>query len=125
MKRLTESFVDGFNACLLVVGEASSARDQLYAGAASGRKGLVPLIFRDVYQEVAQSADNGQSTVSASFWELHDERVTDLLRPSNKPLKVVEDPTRGHHIPGITCAEVRRFVSEQHSCETHTVASAS
>lgn len=112
VRRLTESFVDGFNACLLIVGEAKSARDQLFAGASGGRKGLVPLVMRDVFNEIAQAAAKSEpdgvtrATVSVSFWELHNERIVDLLKPSNKSLAVCEDTTRGYYVHGLSSSQV-------------------
>ena len=48
-----------------------------------------------------------ETTIEASYAEIYNERVRDLLVPTGRPLRVREHPTKGACVPELTVVSVR------------------
>ena len=56
MRPLARAFVDGFNCCVLVMGETSTGKTHLLGG--GGGMGLAPQLFHEIFELVGQLRDH-------------------------------------------------------------------
>ena len=66
--------------------------------------GLIPRICDGLFDAVSATRD--QVRVEASYMEVYNESVRDLLMPTGRPLRVREHPSRGAWVPDLTTVAV-------------------
>lgn len=98
-KNIVSSFVDGLNGTIFCYGQTSSGKTFTMQGSGSiedgsihENGGLLHFAAHDLFNHIS-STPQRQYLVRASFLEIYNEEVRDLL--SNKQLQVREDPKRG------------------------------
>lgn len=99
-KGIVSSVVSGLNGTIFAYGQTSSGKTYTMQGSgtiqdgASSSGGIVHMAARDIFSTI-QSQPNRMFLVRASFLEIYNEEVRDLLSTSNGTLQVREDPRRG------------------------------
>ncbi|RYP77138.1 hypothetical protein DL771_001428 [Monosporascus sp. 5C6A] len=115
---LGEEFLDhnfeGYHTCIFAYGQTGSGKSYTMMGTPD-QPGLIPRTCEDLFQriEAAQSeTPNISYHVRASYFEVYNEHVRDLLVPAvpNQPpyyLKIRESPTEGPYVKDLTEVPVR------------------
>ncbi|KAJ9627131.1 hypothetical protein H2203_003592 [Taxawa tesnikishii (nom. ined.)] len=110
-KPLLENAFQGYNNCIFAYGQTGSGKSYSMMGYGKD-EGVIPKICRDMFDRIEelQKDSNLGCTVEVSYLEIYNERVRDLLNPSNKGnLKVREHPSTGPYVEDLAKLVVRSF----------------
>jgi hypothetical protein len=108
---LVDSALGGFNSVLFMYGQTSSGKTFTLFGADSV-EGLVGHTL-DLLDDRVRSSEEKEYLIKLTYSELYNEELKDLLSVDpNESLKIIDDPTLGPLIQGIT--EVT-FMSSKHA----------
>lgn len=110
-KPLLDNAFQGYNNCIFAYGQTGSGKS--YSMMGYGQEyGIIPKICQDMFERInAMQADKNLScTVEVSYLEIYNERVRDLLNPSNKGnLRVREHPSTGPYVEDLAKLVVQSF----------------
>lgn len=101
---LVENTLKGYNSTLFAYGQTGSGKTHSMMGVDGHTKleGIIPRVVRDIYKEILALDTDDAYEVSISMCEIYLEKVKDLLRVRDEPLRVRIDPTTNEvHIRGI------------------------
>ncbi|KAL2799996.1 hypothetical protein BJX66DRAFT_211065 [Aspergillus keveii] len=108
---LLDNAFQGYNNCIFAYGQTGSGKS--YSMMGYGKEyGVIPRICQDMFERIKsiQQDKNLSCTVEVSYLEIYNERVRDLLNPSNKGnLKVREHPSTGPYVEDLAKLVVRSF----------------
>ncbi|KAI1377238.1 P-loop containing nucleoside triphosphate hydrolase protein [Hypoxylon crocopeplum] len=117
---LGEEFLDhnfeGYHTCIFAYGQTGSGKSYTMMGTPD-QPGLIPRTCEDLFQRI-EAAQNENPNISyhvrASYFEVYNEHVRDLLVPvvpSQAPyyLKIRESPTEGPYVKDLTEVPVRNL----------------
>lgn len=99
-KGIVTSVVSGLNGTIFAYGQTSSGKTFTMQGSgsiqdgASSLGGVVHMAASDIFSQIESQQDR-IFLVRASFLEIYNEEVRDLLSESNHTLQIREDPRRG------------------------------
>lgn len=105
-KGIVSSVVNGLNGTIFAYGQTSSGKTYTMQGSGSieegshSEGGIVHMAAKDIFSHI-QSQRNRMFLVRASFLEIYNEEVRDLLSNSNKLLQIREDPRRGVFVKSV------------------------
>ena len=107
--------MEGFNAVIFAYGQTASGKTFTLTGAPSC-PGIIPLAISDLFSQIRHTPDR-EFLLRASYLELYNETILDLLSPESRELTLSEGKKKGEVvINGLTeCAvrtedEVRRLL---------------
>ncbi|KAI8960112.1 P-loop containing nucleoside triphosphate hydrolase protein [Daldinia sp. FL1419] len=115
---LGEEFLDhnfeGYHTCIFAYGQTGSGKSYTMMGTPN-EPGLIPRTCEDLFQRIEAAQEetpNISYHVRASYFEVYNEHVRDLLVPviPNQPpyyLKIRESPTEGPYVKDLTEVPVR------------------
>ncbi|KAF1839993.1 kinesin [Cucurbitaria berberidis CBS 394.84] len=110
-KPLLDNAFQGYNNCIFAYGQTGSGKS--YSMMGYGKEyGIIPKICQDMFEriKVLQEDKNLSCTVEVSYLEIYNERVRDLLNPSNKGnLRVREHPSTGPYVEDLAKLVVQSF----------------
>ncbi|BGP47019.1 hypothetical protein JCM10450v2_002871 [Rhodotorula kratochvilovae] len=114
---------DGYNTCLFAYGQTGSGKSYSMMGYGQDR-GIIPLLCEQLFVRIREKTDDKTSfTVEVSYTEIYQEKVRDLLNPSNKgTLKVREHPTLGPYVENLSKCAVQNFEDIEHLMDEGTKA---
>lgn len=105
--------MQGFNNCLLAYGQTGSGKTHSVLGGEGESRGLLPRVLESLFEKLDIAVDDGWSfSCKASYLEIYNENVHDLLMPNNergKPLQVHHNPKIGVYVPEITECVVKNY----------------
>ncbi|KAJ6084875.1 hypothetical protein N7499_004504 [Penicillium canescens] len=108
---LLDNAFGGYNNCIFAYGQTGSGKS--YSMMGYGKEyGVIPRICQDMFERIVaiQKDQSLNCTVEVSYLEIYNERVRDLLNPSNKGnLKVREHPSTGPYVEDLAKLVVRSF----------------
>jgi len=108
---LIQSALDGYQVCLFSYGQTGSGKTHTMQGQGFGeQRGIIPRAVEKVLEESQTISKNGwQYTLEASFLEIYNELIRDLLCKDSKEsdLDIKRDLTGRTTIPGLTRCEIR------------------
>eukprot|EP00187_Rhodella_violacea_P001094 CAMPEP_0174886202 /NCGR_PEP_ID=MMETSP0167-20121228/1460_1 /TAXON_ID=38298 /ORGANISM="Rhodella maculata, Strain CCMP736" /LENGTH=976 /DNA_ID=CAMNT_0016122105 /DNA_START=26 /DNA_END=2956 /DNA_ORIENTATION=- len=90
-KRVVRAAVDGFNGVIFAYGQTSSGKTHTMIGTES-EPGVTPLSINHVFALIGKKTER-DFLMRASYVEIYNENIRDLLRADNENLKVHEDFT--------------------------------
>ena len=95
----------GYNACLFAYGQTGSGKSWSITGSKEN-PGIIPQFCDKLFYFIEHHCPAGATyTVEASYLEIYNERVQDLLNPDGANLKVREHPITGVFVEGLSyCA---------------------
>ncbi|CAO1614618.1 unnamed protein product [Parajaminaea phylloscopi] len=109
---LLEHAFNGFNTCVFAYGQTGSGKSHSMVGYAEA-KGLIPLTCSRLFDDAAervQADPNLRISVEVSYIEIYNEKVRDLLNPTNKGnLRVREHPSLGPYVEDLSKLVVSNF----------------
>ncbi|PWN51319.1 kinesin-domain-containing protein [Violaceomyces palustris] len=92
---LVRSALAGYDAVVFAYGQTASGKTFTLSGDESGsEQGIIPRAVRDIFRGIRQSSDRREYLLRASYLEIWNENVKDLLEPSNVP-QVRDDRRKG------------------------------
>eukprot|EP00039_Didymoeca_costata_P005568 m.82575 g.82575 ORF g.82575 m.82575 type:complete len:1374 (+) comp12876_c0_seq2:187-4308(+) len=105
---LVDSVLEGFNATVFAYGQTGCGKSFTMEGIPDPpqHRGITPRSFEHIFQEV-QVRDNTRFLVRASYLEIYNEMVRDLLNPKGLNLDLREDPNKGVYVQGLSMHEVK------------------
>jgi centromeric protein E len=108
--------MEGYNALIFAYGQTASGKTHTLSGSPS-EPGIIPLSIRDLFAQIRTSPDR-EFLLRASYLELYNEALLDLLSADGKELSLSEGKKKGEVVVnGLTeCAvrteeDVRRLLS--------------
>lgn len=119
---MLQQALDGFNATVFAYGQTGSGKSFSMMGTDSdpNLKGIIPQLNDDLFVKVKEKLaimrekaekDNSNAKikfmVSASFLEVYNEEIKDLLNPSDRKLKIHEHPKHGIYVEDLCELVVR------------------
>ncbi|KAL7771162.1 hypothetical protein CFE70_001104 [Pyrenophora teres f. teres 0-1] len=110
-KPLLDNAFQGYNNCIFAYGQTGSGKSYSMMGYGA-EYGIIPKICQDMFERIKglQADKNSTCTVEVSYLEIYNERVRDLLNPSNKGnLRVREHPSTGPYVEDLAKLVVQSF----------------
>ncbi|KAF9886563.1 kinesin-like protein Klp8 [Aspergillus nanangensis] len=108
---LLDNAFQGYNNCIFAYGQTGSGKSYSMMGYGQ-EHGVIPRICQSMFERITELQQDGHlsCTVEVSYLEIYNERVRDLLNPSNKGnLKVREHPSTGPYVEDLAKLVVRSF----------------
>lgn len=101
-QRVLNNSMQGFNACIFAYGQTGSGKSYSMMGC-PGKEGIIPRISAEMFKFVEEKTSDSLSfKLEVSYLEIYNEKVRDLLNPSNKKaLKVREHASTGPYVDGL------------------------
>ncbi|KAF3126918.1 kinesin-like protein Klp8 [Orbilia oligospora] len=107
---LLDNAFQGYNNCIFAYGQTGSGKSYSMMGYGE-EYGIIPRICQNIFERITSEKDpNIVSTIEVSYLEIYNEKVRDLLNPSNKgALKVREHPSLGPYVEDLAKLVVTSF----------------
>eukprot|EP00899_Mesostigma_viride_P014149 jgi/Mesvir1/22735/Mv14138-RA.3 len=138
-KDVLKQAMAGYNVCLFAYGQTGSGKSYSMVGFKTGERGLIPMIFEELFHQIKASAQANaaqakagvrvEHLVEVSMLEIYCEKVRDLFHPGadRNNLRVREHPNTGPYVEGlqtsaVTCYEEVNELLKSANC-LRTVAS--
>ncbi|GMH14436.1 hypothetical protein Nepgr_016277 [Nepenthes gracilis] len=113
---LVKDALAGYNASILSYGQTGSGKTytmwgppsaMIDSGSASIQKGIVPRIFEMLFSEIQRQKENSDGKqinyqCRCSFLEIYNGQIGDLLNPTQRNLKMMDDAKTGFYIENLT-----------------------
>ncbi|KAJ3117848.1 kinesin-like protein Klp8 [Phlyctochytrium bullatum] len=109
---------EGFNVCLFAYGQTGSGKSYSMMGYGA-EKGIIPRACEELFNRIEENKDpNIRFEVMVSYIEIYNEKVRDLLNPSNSGnLRVREHPTLGPYVEDLSKLLVRSFADVERAMD--------
>ena len=94
----------GYNASIIAFGQTGSGKTYTMTGDLQGaHRGIIPRAIEDVFTHIQRdTGERCKFLVRASYLQIYNEVISDLLKPSSTNLNVREDRTRGVRVEGLS-----------------------
>ncbi|XP_030363776.1 kinesin-like protein KIF17 isoform X2 [Strigops habroptila] len=117
---LVEGVTEGYNGTIFAYGQTGSGKSFTMQGVVdpSAQKGIIPRAFEHIFESV-QCAENAKFLVRASYLEIYNEDIRDLLGADTKQkLELKEHPEKGVYVKGLSLHTVHSVVQCEQLMET-------
>ncbi|XP_074416687.1 kinesin-like protein KIF17 [Larus michahellis] len=117
---LVEGVTEGYNGTIFAYGQTGSGKSFTMQGIVdpSTQKGIIPRAFEHIFESV-QCAENAKFLVRASYLEIYNEDIRDLLGADTKQkLELKEHPEKGVYVKGLSLHTVQSVVQCERIMET-------
>uniref|UniRef100_A0A8B9NHI4 Kinesin-like protein n=1 Tax=Accipiter nisus TaxID=211598 RepID=A0A8B9NHI4_9AVES len=117
---LVEGVTEGYNGTIFAYGQTGSGKSFTMQGVVdpSIQKGIIPRAFEHIFESV-QCAENAKFLVRASYLEIYNEDIRDLLGADTKQkLELKEHPEKGVYVKGLSLHTVHSVVQCEQIMET-------
>ena len=112
---IVQSVLEGYNGSIFAYGQTGAGKSHTMVGRdePSELRGIIPNAFEHIYEHVGMESSNETSyLIRASYYEIYNENVIDLLVASNtnnakQGLELKESPDTGVYIKGLTSKVVK------------------
>ncbi|CAN9511947.1 unnamed protein product [Ophioblennius macclurei] len=97
---LVEGVTEGYNGTIFAYGQTGSGKSFTMQGVSepTSQKGVIPRAFEHIFESI-QCAENTKFLVRASYLEIYNEEIRDLLgRDTKQRLELKEHPERGVYV---------------------------
>ncbi|XP_030319631.1 kinesin-like protein KIF17 [Calypte anna] len=101
---LVEGVTEGYNSTIFAYGQTGSGKSFTMQGIVdpSTQKGIIPRAFEHIFESI-QCAENAKFLVRASYLEIYNEDIRDLLGADTKQkLELKEHPEAGVYVKGLS-----------------------
>ncbi|CAI9756831.1 unnamed protein product [Fraxinus pennsylvanica] len=121
---LVKEALAGYNTSILAYGQTGSGKTYTMWGppsamvedgpSVSGLQGVVPRIFRSLFSEIQKDQENSDGKqinyqCRCSFLEVYNEKIGDLLDPTQRNLEIKNDEKIGFYVENLTEEYVTRY----------------
>ena len=99
-----ESVLEGYNGTIFAYGQTGTGKTHTMEGKESPPElnGIIPRTFNHIFQSINAQGQNLQYLVRASFLELYNEEIRDLLSKGAKKLDIREKPNQGIYVKDLS-----------------------
>lgn len=104
-KDVVMNALQGYNASIIAYGQTGAGKTHTMTGALDGKlRGIIPRAVDDVFSHIVHDASAAQCQylVRASYLQIYNEVISDLLKPQNTNLMIREDKRRGVYVDGLS-----------------------
>jgi hypothetical protein len=113
-KEALQCAVEGFNSCIFAYGATGSGKSYSIRGE-EDEPGVLPHLCKNLFSSVIANDDKHQYSVRASYYEIYNERVIDLLAGTGTPLKVMVLPNGDQDKTNVIVKDLEKRVV--HNCK--------
>uniref|UniRef100_A0A8C8YLB6 Kinesin-like protein KIF17 n=1 Tax=Prolemur simus TaxID=1328070 RepID=A0A8C8YLB6_PROSS len=116
---LVEGVTEGYNGTIFAYGQTGSGKSFTMQGLPEppSQRGIIPRAFEHIFESV-QCAENTKFLVRASYLEIYNEDVRDLLGADTKQkLELKEHPEKGVYVRGLSMHTVHSVAQCEHIME--------
>lgn len=122
--------LNGYNSTIIAYGQTGTGKTYTMEGnpTTPETKGLIPRVLEDLFVKMETGEDEEPFKVTASYVQIYNENLSDLLEPTNKgPLNIRQDKYRGMVVENISekplesCKEALEMLAR--GCKTRVSAS--
>ncbi|XP_048340429.1 kinesin-like protein KIF17 [Sphaerodactylus townsendi] len=117
---LVEGVTEGYNGTIFAYGQTGSGKSFTMQGILDppSQKGIIPRAFEHLFESV-QCAENAKFLIRASYLEIYNEDIRDLLGVDTKQkLELKEHPEKGIYVKGLSLHTVHSMVQCERIMET-------
>lgn len=106
-KSAVMSVFEGYNATLLAYGQTGTGKTYTMEGFSSGlndpNKGIIPRSMEEIFKFIENSSNKSKTfMVRASYLQIYNEVITDLLKNETQTLQIREDRKKGVFVEGLS-----------------------
>ena len=116
VRPLVESVLQGFNGTIFAYGQTGTGKTYTMQGIVTDpeRRGIVPNSFNHIFTQISRS-QNQQYLVRASYLEIYQEEIRDLLRKDNsKKLELKENSEHGVYVKDLSSVVTKNVTEIEH-----------
>ncbi|XP_068097780.1 kinesin-like protein KIF17 [Hyperolius riggenbachi] len=117
---LVEGVTEGYNGTIFAYGQTGSGKSFSMQGVPDppSQRGIIPRAFEHIFESI-QCAENTKFLVRASYLEIYNEEIRDLLGEDTKQkLELKEHPDRGVYVKALTLHTVHSVAECEKIMET-------
>eukprot|EP00762_Andalucia_godoyi_P001004 ANDGO_02125.mRNA.1 Kinesin-II 95 kDa subunit len=99
------STLQGYNATIFAYGQTGTGKTYTMEGSANSEEehGIIPRATEDIFSYIQNCPDSKKKfLVRASYLQIYNEVISDLLKPERKNLQIREDKKRGVFVEGLS-----------------------
>ncbi|GMH40298.1 hypothetical protein BSKO_08202 [Bryopsis sp. KO-2023] len=98
------SVLEGYNAAIIAYGQTGTGKTYTMEGATEGvHRGIIPRAVEDVFAQIQNDPEpTSKFLVRASYLQIYNENISDLLKEDRSNLVIREDPKRGVFVDGLS-----------------------
>lgn len=99
-----QSVTEGYNGTVFAYGQTGCGKSFTMQGVChpASQKGIIPRAFEHIFEAIA-TTENTKYLVHASYLEIYNEEIRDLLgKETKKKLELKEHPDKGVYVSGKT-----------------------
>ena len=101
-----QAVLAGYNSTMIAYGQTGTGKTYTMEGV--GReKGIIPRATEDIFDYIRSCPANRRFSVRASYMQIYNEQISDLLRPSTPSLSVREEKGKGVFVKQLSSWSVR------------------
>ena len=114
---VVRAVLQGYHGCIFAYGQTGSGKTHTIMGTTSDR-GIIPRLGADLFERVEQAGESCAFVVTATYLELYNEVVCDLLSPGSQGLKIRQHLKTGIYVEDLTevqlsnQSELERLITE-------------
>jgi hypothetical protein len=116
-RQILDCAFEGYNGTIFAYGQTGSGKTHTIMGTTSDR-GIIPRLGADLFERVEQAGESCAFVVTATYLELYNEVVCDLLSPGSQGLKIRQHLKTGIYVEDLTevqlsnQSELERLITE-------------
>jgi hypothetical protein len=114
---IVQSVLDGYNGTIFAYGQTGAGKTHTMEGDPQDpdARGIIPNAFQHIFDHVALKGSDETYLVRASYFEIYNEEIRDLLSSTPKAgLDLKESADRGVYVKGLTSHIVKSFEEINH-----------
>lgn len=106
-KAVVESSLEGYNATIFAYGQTGTGKTYTMEGFNSAglveERGIIPRAIEQIFQHISSNVSaRTRFLVRASYLQIYNETISDLLKPERNNLTIREDKKRGVFVEGLS-----------------------
>ncbi|KAF7284478.1 hypothetical protein GWI33_022072 [Rhynchophorus ferrugineus] len=123
LAQLVQSALDGYNVCVFAYGQTGSGKTHtMQGGEGPDQRGMIPRTIDLIFETIKELNSSGWTyTVQASFLEIYNENIRDLLNINNtQKLEIYNNEGKGSTVTNLTiqpiesAVELKQYMSLAH-----------
>jgi GTPase SAR1 family protein len=106
-KSAVTSVLEGYNATILAYGQTGTGKTFTMEGFSTGltdpNKGIIPRSMEEIFKYIENTSNKSKTfMVRASYLQIYNEVITDLLKNESTPLQIRENKKKGVFVEGLS-----------------------
>ena len=100
------SVLEGYNSTIFAYGQTGTGKTHTMEGftfnSNDSERGIVPRCIEDIFTSIDSSSSNTKFIIKASYLQLYNENINDLLKPDKQNLIIREDKKKGIYVENLS-----------------------